>query len=547
MVKKITAAYHAGIFPDDIRADFSNELFFTNFMRGRIFSIVLFFVFVILAITDLFNKSKGMWNQPGYAELFYVHSVTAAMLAVSTIGFFIFPPKSAFAIRARHKINVITFALFMMFSGIATSFVDQYIHGQISAYIIMAFGLGAVLYMRHAASILLYAISITLFVIGIKYVQHDPTQLAGHYINGTTLTLVAWLLSRVVYTGFKKNYIHRKTIEKQAESIRRQSELNSGLIGSLISVSHQLNTSFGDLESNSDGLMKNLKNQASSLEEMTATTEEVAAGSENVTISVVEQHASMAELMQKLDELASVTREMESMITSTLEKTGDISGKAKSGERYISTMNDTMVEISTTSREMANILTIINDISDRINLLSLNASIEAARAGDSGRGFAVVADEIGKLADQTSSSVKEIDTLIKKSETEIGKGLSGVRDTVSAISGIISGVSEIDVMINSIDECMRKNISFNEIVYRNAENTKTRSDEIKSASEGQKNATHEIVRAITDINQYSQLNALNAEGLLQLSRQIATMAQHIKEKISIFQTEGEKSAHLPAS
>ena len=91
------------------------------------------------------------------------------------------------------------------------------------------------------------------------------------------------------------------------------------------------------------------------------------------------------------------------------------------------------------SREMMGIVDIINDISEKINLLSLNAAIEAARAGDAGRGFAVVADEISKLADQTAISIKEIDRLIKVNNDEItagGDNIDSAIDTISACSDL---------------------------------------------------------------------------------------------------------------
>jgi methyl-accepting chemotaxis protein len=107
-------------------------------------------------------------------------------------------------------------------------------------------------------------------------------------------------------------------------------------------------------------------------------------------------------------------------------------------------MDDGMKKIGASSGEMTGIVEIINSISDQINLLSLNAAIEAARAGDAGRGFAVVADAISKLADQTATSIKDIDGLIRANTEEIERGISNARTTIETISGIIEGVESIN-------------------------------------------------------------------------------------------------------
>ena len=132
--------------------------------------------------------------------------------------------------------------------------------------------------------------------------------------------------------------------------------------------------------------------------------------------------------------------ETSAMIRETAEVSTQISLKAREGEQSMTGMNSAMTRIIQSSEEMTGIVKIINDISERINLLSLNAAIEAARAGDAGRGFAVVADEISKLADQTASSIKSIDTLIRTNESEIGKGNQNVGAAVEKINYIISDI-----------------------------------------------------------------------------------------------------------
>jgi methyl-accepting chemotaxis protein len=111
-------------------------------------------------------------------------------------------------------------------------------------------------------------------------------------------------------------------------------------------------------------------------------------------------------LSNKLKELSTIIEEMNLVIQKTLGNTKAISIEAMSGEEALRSMSLSMNQIVESSKDMKNIIEIINTISEKINLLALNASIEAARAGHAGKGFAVVALEISRLADQTASSEK---------------------------------------------------------------------------------------------------------------------------------------------
>ena len=200
-------------------------------------------------------------------------------------------------------------------------------------------------------------------------------------------------------------------------------------------------------------------------------------------------------------------------------------------------MNESMARISSSSKEMTGVIQIINDISDRINLLSLNAAIEAARAGTAGRGFAVVADEISKLAEQTAASIKDIDRLINANESEIESGFKNVTGIVETISLIMKDVESIGAMVSTISDHMARQLSSNDDVNRNTEDVRVKSGEIVGAMREQRSAIEEISNTIAAINELSQHNSLKIEEMSDSSKGLARMVYSFNREIEEYSGE----------
>ncbi len=308
-----------------------------------------------------------------------------------------------------------------------------------------------------------------------------------------------------------------------------------GIVNEILDMSAQLASSSEELASTSLSFSENAQSQAASSEEVTATIEEISAGMDGVSVSAQQQAARLNDLVTIREKLNANVQDMKARINSTLKQSEIIADKAKSGESSLNSMDSSIQKIGKSSGEVTNIVQIINDISDKINLLSLNAAIEAARAGDSGRGFAVVADEISKLADQTATSIKDIDRLIKANDVEIQNGLLNVKSTVDIISVIIDGVGDISTMMHSINDAMSEQVGINEKANSEMQQIKQRSDEIKHSSEEQKIATEEIAKSIADISHITQTTASGAEEMTANAEEIAGMADRLKARVDYFQ------------
>ncbi len=306
------------------------------------------------------------------------------------------------------------------------------------------------------------------------------------------------------------------------------------IVRNIQNVSHEMATSSEEMSSAASSFSSNAQNQAASAEESTATTEQISAGVESISIGASMQYENLNRLIEEIRSLSGSIGAMGDTVRETVKINDDISVRARTGEESLRDMNSAMIRITESSHEMTNIVNIINDISEKINLLSLNAAIEAARAGEAGRGFAVVADEISKLADQTATSIKEIDKNVKSNIDEINSGMANITATIDTMMSIIEGVNLISGMMTRISEFMQRQQNTSGSVNQNALEVKNHAEEIKLSTDEQKRAMGEIVRTIGHINELTQANASGAEEIAANSESLARMAEMLNGSVDFF-------------
>jgi methyl-accepting chemotaxis protein len=279
---------------------------------------------------------------------------------------------------------------------------------------------------------------------------------------------------------------------------------------------------------------KNAESQAQMSEEVMAATEEVTAAAENVGHVIGEQQEHMRNVAGNLKQLSTYVDRIGRNVNDTTVVTEAIARDASSGAEMLETMADRIVRIGESSGQMTDIIKIINNISDRINLLALNASIEAARAGEAGRGFAVVADEISKLADQTATSIKGIDQLIRKTNAEIGSGREAADGVVAAIRSILTAVNNVNERLGSVAKDIPEQMRLNTAVNSSLEKLMDRSEQIQSISEEQKQSMAEVASAMSVMNELTQSNAQAAKEMFASSDEVQAMAEKMRHEIGFF-------------
>ncbi len=234
----------------------------------------------------------------------------------------------------------------------------------------------------------------------------------------------------------------------------------------------------------------------------------------NVNLGVVadEYKVISEELATSLDELDSAIKDLanEAMNAATSateamevakegkEKALASSAKSQDVENSIELLAEKTHKLNEMTQRIAEVLKVINDISDQTSLLALNAAIEAARAGEHGRGFAVVADEVRKLAEQTQRATKDIEEMINNIFSTV-ESVSQMSNT--ARSYVREQVEAVQKAVNSFEVVLRSVESLNELVMKVSAATEEQSatvSQIAGMANTLKASINEIVRNIDD-------------------------------------------------
>ena len=188
----------------------------------------------------------------------------------------------------------------------------------------------------------------------------------------------------------------------------------------------------------------------STLKDVNEASQMVASGADNLADAsqalaegATEQAASVQEMQATFTSITNGLHETVERVEDTYEQAKKCAREAEYSRNEMNAMMEAMDRISETSKKIGNIITEIEDIASQTNLLSLNAAIEAARAGDAGRGFAVVADQIRTLADQSAKSAIDTRELIEGSIREVDAGNKVASRTAEALGEVAEAVQVI--------------------------------------------------------------------------------------------------------
>lgn len=308
----------------------------------------------------------------------------------------------------------------------------------------------------------------------------------------------------------------------------------SEVLSMIQSMSAELSVSASEMAGTAEHFATQSSETAATVEEITSVLEELSAGGESIFGNIEYQHRRTLTLIENLEKLYVIVNEegkqMEQAIKVKI-------GLDKSIDEVKGRISDTMELMRTATNDAGRMLDytgLINEISERTNLLSLNASIEAARAGDYGKGFAVVADEIGKLADQAGESTKSISEIVRSTNDGMEKSFVALGEAIAKIQEIFDGLNAFGDVVNKIGDLTRQDVEINTVLKGDAEHFLERANNIIKAMDEQRAAISEIVKSVSQINESTQSNSASSEELNAVSERVAENSNNLKSQIEFF-------------
>ncbi|WP_083278112.1 methyl-accepting chemotaxis protein [Colwellia sp. PAMC 20917] len=270
-----------------------------------------------------------------------------------------------------------------------------------------------------------------------------------------------------------------------------------------------------------NGSIENLSNMVEEIRDASTNVfdaaREIAAGNDELSHRTESQASSLEETASAMEELTSTVQQNAENSSDASMLASSVMEKASSGGEVVKNAIQAMSDINKSSKKIADIISVIDEIAFQTNLLALNAAVEAARAGEQGRGFAVVAAEVRNLAQRSAGAAKEIKGLINDSVEAVGQGTKLVDETGQTFTDLVNSISDVSKMIADID----------------------------AAGKEQSAGIGEVSAAVSQMDEMTQQNAALVEEASASSKSMEEQAQGLLEQVDFFTVNEEEPEPEP--
>lgn len=341
-------------------------------------------------------------------------------------------------------------------------------------------------------------------------------QQAGAAISGAMKIGIAALLVAIAIALTVSGLTVRAITAGLGSLLAVIARMTDGELGTSIHIENhdefgQLLTQLRALDRKLAGIVTSVHGSADSV---STAARELSQGNDDLSQRTQEQAAALEETASSMEEMAATVKQNADNIRTANQLSMSARSQADRGGGVLQNAVDAMEQINDSSRKIADIVGVVDEIAFQTNLLALNAAVEAARAGEQGRGFAVVASEVRNLAQRSAGAAKEIKGLIQSSVERVKAGSELVGDSGRTMQ-------EITLSIRKLTDVVA---------------------EISAATEEQARSIDEVNRAVAQIDSATQQNAALVEQAAAASKSMEQRTGQLLGEIGFFKTDAKRSA-----
>ncbi len=360
---------------------------------------------------------------------------------------------------------------------------------------------------------LLFAVGgiILVALIGLVMIRDTRKQLAEQASqNERNQAAILQLLDEIADLAEGDLSIHASVTENFtgaiADSINFAIDQMRGLVSNINNLSVQVAGAASETQATAGNLSKAAENQAKEIGAATQAINEMAVSIDHVSSNAAES-ASVAE------RAVDIANNGSHVVQATIQGMDTIRGQIQETSKRIKRLGES-------SQEIGDIVSLINDIADQTNILSLNAAIQASMAGDAGRGFAVVADEVQRLAERSSAATKQIAALVKTIQTDTNEAVISMEQTTSEVVGGAKRAQDAGVALEEIEGV---STSLAELIQN-----------ISNAARQQAVSAGHVSNTMTVIQEITAQTVNTTEQTAKSIGQLTTMANEMRSSVEGF-------------
>jgi methyl-accepting chemotaxis protein len=340
------------------------------------------------------------------------------------------------------------------------------------------------------------------------YYRNIVEHLVAVLVIGTLITLAMIVVMRSIRNGLGG---------EPQEAAQLAARIASGDLTQVVNVrSSDSSSMMAAMRAMQDRLQRAIGEIRHSAEAIASATQQIAAGNNDLSQRTEQQAASLQETAASMEQLTATVKQNADNARQASGLANNASDIATKGNEVVSRVIGTMGEINDSSRQIADIIGVIEGIAFQTNILALNAAVEAARAGEQGRGFAVVAGEVRSLAQRSATAAKEIKQLIGASVERVNNGSTLVEQAGATMGDILQAVRRVtDIM-----------------------------GEIAAASEEQSSGISQVGRAVAQMDEVTQQNAALVEEATAGAASLQDQAARLREAVNAFRVSDAQASPM---